>query len=384
MSVKSRGFLFVLFSTMIGCANVKGSGTQLPIQIINGLPYVEAKVNGQGPYLFGFDSGFGGELELDSSLSVKLGLHPTGQMEMGDPSGRNSRILSTTTINELELGDLKFNVANAILRNRRAMPGMEKVAGILGISLFKDYLLTIDFPGKKFIIEDGNLEKPNGKDIFDYVISGGGVPGIPIKVGNTALTAFLDTRAMSSYFILPASLVEKLELLTEPRPVGKARTVSNEITINEVQIKDTIFIGNNAYPVPVIVYPSLNNSGTIGSNALQEYSISFDQKNKLLRLVRTRSENKKNDKEVSVSQELQEYTGQYGERKISLDADGSLFIQRPGGMELKMIAKKKDEFSLERIPAAMIVFERDDAGKIMAIKLLNQEGNWERVPKIKQ
>lgn len=368
----------LLLCIAFSCSHIRGFSTEIPIQIINGLPYVQAKINGKGPYLFGFDAGFGGELELDSSLAVKLGLQSTGQMEMGDPSGRNSRIMSITQVRELELGKMKFNSSNVILRNRRTMPGMENVAGILGMSLFKDYLITIDFPNGKFIIEKGRLNKSNGKDIFGYVTSGGGVPGIQIKVGNTEITAFLDTRGMSSYFILPTQLVEKLEWITTPRQVGKARTVSNEISINEVQIKDTIFIGNNAYPAPTITYPSLNNSGTIGPKALQEYSISFDQKNKRLRLERTKTENKQPGKEISASQDLREYVGQYGDRKIGINADGSLFIQRPGGMELTMISEKKDEFSLERVPAAIIIFERDNTGKITAIKALNQQGTWER------
>ncbi len=384
-TIKYMKLLFkkMLFFFSFGFSFLSGLAAELPMQIINGLPYVEAKVNGQGPYLFGFDTGFGGEVELDSTLAVQLGLKPTGQMEMGDPSGRNSRVMSITSVKQLELGNIELNSSNVILRNRRAMPGMEKVAGILGMSLFKSYLITIDFPKKRFLIKRGSLGKADGKNIFNYVSSGGGVPGIQIKVGQYDLIAFLDTRAMSSYFILPDSLVQKLQLVTAPKVIGKARTVSNEITIIEVQIKDAILIGSNIYIAPTITYPSLNKSGVIGSKALLEYAISIDQKNKRLRLDRTKTEDIQTKKQVSASLDLQEYIGQYGDRKIGIDAQGALFIQRPAGRELKMVAKGKDEFFLEIVPAAIIKFERENNGEILAINVFNQQSVWERIPKNK-
>ncbi len=371
-------FRNLLFCISFGFSFLSGLAAELPMQIIKGLPYIEAKINGQGPFLFGFDTGFGGEVELDSTLALQLGLKPTGQMEMGDPSGRNSRVIGITSVKQLELGNIELNSSNVILRNRRAMPGMEKVAGILGMSLFKSYLITIDFPKKRFLIKRGSLGKADGKNIFNYVSSGCGVPGIQIKVGQYDLIAFLDTRAMSSYFILPDSLVQKLQLATPPKVVGKARTVNNEITISEVQIKDVILVGNNIYSSPTITYPSLNNTGVIGSKALREYAISIDQKNKRLRLDRTKTEDIHTKKQVSASLDVQEYIGQYGDRKIGIDAQGALFIQRPGGRELMMISKGKDEFSLEMVPRALINFERDANGKIVAVKALNQQGGWEK------
>jgi len=375
----------VLLSGVLTKAHSQAS--DLPIKIMNGMPYMEATINDKGPYLFGFDSGFGGELELDSSLAAQLGFKPSGQMEMGDPSGRNNVVLSTTKVGQLQLGKESFKNISAILRNRRAMPGMEKVAGILGISLFKNNLITLDYINLKFTLTNGRLAAADNKTIFDYVTRGGGVPGISIKVGDHNITAYLDTRGMSSGFVLPESLIKKLSLAGEPKVVGRARTVSSEITINEVKLNDKIMFGSYEYLMPDVSYPALSQDAVIGSKILQKFSITIDQKNKRLQLIRNSSAQSVSNtqlvsKDDRSSNDVKDYIGQYELRTVSLDEKGNLCIQRTDGPKLVMVKKGVDEYSLEIVPTAIIKFERDKNGKVTSLKILNRDGNWETSKKL--
>src|SRR4051812_5410741 len=53
------------------------------------MPTVEVAINGQGPFVFGFDTGAQAGPRIDVSLVEKLGLKSTGQVQAIDPSGRN-------------------------------------------------------------------------------------------------------------------------------------------------------------------------------------------------------------------------------------------------------------------------------------------------------
>ena len=105
----------------------------------------------------------------------------------------------------------------------------------------------------------------------------------------------------------------------------------------------------------------------------------FDKTNRLVRLEKYNPRIETNrTADVSVGNPLtNDYIGQYGDRNITAGTDGALYIQRPGGMLLKMMTKSKDEFGLEKVPGAVLVFERNNHGKVISIKVSRDGVNWE-------
>ncbi len=381
MKIKSIRFLIVLMSLTYSATlaqNIKRL-EEVPMQMINGLPYLEAMINGKGPYLFGFDSGMGGDMELDSTLAVELNLKVTDKTQAGDPSGKNSVTLDVTQVNEVQIGKIKLNNAVAVLRNRRALRGMEKVSGIIGITLLSNYVFTLDYPNNKFYIDAGRLIA-NNADVIPYETYGGGVPAIKILVGDHSVTALIDTRSMSSEVKIPESLISKLHFASEPREVGKGRTISNVISINEVKLQETIKIGKYDFLQPTVTYPSLSEEALIGARLLKNFAFSIDAKSKTVKFIKGSSpvnpEVNPSTKANNSNSALKEYTGHYGERTVFLEDDG-LYLQRASGSRLKMVIKTKDEYSLEVVPQAHIVFVRNENGKIVSLKSLQPNGEWQ-------
>ncbi len=74
---------------------------------------------------------------------------------------------------------------------------------------------------------------------------------------------------------------------------------------------------------------------------------------------------------------LNKYTGQYGDRTIALDNEGFLYIQRPGGLRLRMLHKEKDAFKLYIMPIASVVFMRGEENSIIGLKVSKGDGKWE-------
>jgi len=138
------------------------------MQTEGGMPTIELMVDGQGPFLFGIDTGAQGESRIDSSLVEKLGLKSTGQIRETDPSGRNPQTADTVKLDSVSIGGLRFTDVTAASRNFKNSPRPLKVDGILGLSLFAEYLTTLDFPAKQLRIDRGELPKADGAEILDW------------------------------------------------------------------------------------------------------------------------------------------------------------------------------------------------------------------------
>jgi predicted aspartyl protease len=374
-------FLFLVLSCgQITIFAQKNSVTELPMQFREQMPAVEVTINGKGPFLFAIDTGAQGTLRVDTSLVERLGLKKNGEIRAGDDSGQNLRVLDTIGVDSVKIGGLEFKDLTAITRNYNTSPAATHIDGILGFGLFTDYLLTLDYPGKRIRIEKGDLPAVNGKDIlpFDNTRE---IPIVELQVGEQKVRAHIDSGNMLGGFILPAAVVEKAKLASEPVVVGRARTVSNDIEIKQAKLKDTISLGGFEFPDPIVIFPSLSDAN-IGSGILREFAMTFDQKNKRVKLRRTilPAKNIQQPAIATPRSDLKELIGKYSDRTISADG-GDLFIQRPSGVKLKLVAISKDEYTLAQVPAARIKFVRDEKGVIIEIQVLNAAGAWETAKK---
>jgi hypothetical protein len=258
---------------------------EFPMQTDGGMPTVEVMVNGQGPFVFGFDTGAQAGPRIDSSLVEKLNLKASGQVQAIDPSGRNPQTSETFKLESLSIGDLRFADVTAASRNYKNSPRPLKVDGILGLSLFADYLVTLDFPAKKLRIEKGELPKADGAEILDYK-NEAGIAQVELSVGDKKIKAHLDSGNAIGAFVLPTAFVEKLSLAGEPRVVGRARSASGEMEIKQVQIKDVVRLGRHEFPDATVTYPALGDISNVGVKVLSQFVITFDQQHERVRLTR--------------------------------------------------------------------------------------------------
>ena len=249
------------------------------------MPTIEVTINGQGPFVFGFDTGAQAGPRIDISLVEKLGLKSTGQVQAIDPSGRNPQSSETYKLDSISVGSLKLSGVTVAGRNYKNSPRPLKVDGILGLDALADYLVTLDFPAGKLRIEKGELPKSDGAEVLDYKNTGG-LAELDLAVGENKIKAHLDTGNAIGAFVFPTSFAEKLPASGEARVVGRARSASGEMEIKQVPIKDVIRLGRHEFPDATIVYPALGDIGNIGLKALNQFVITFDQKNERVRLKR--------------------------------------------------------------------------------------------------
>jgi predicted aspartyl protease len=353
-----------------------GSVVTVPMILRGPLPAVEVMVNGQGPFVFTIDTGAMGMARADSSLVERLKLPIVGRMRARDGSGR-SRPVDVVRLDSLAIGGIRFSNVSAPTRDYNASPNSPKVDGILGFDLFSEYLLTLDFPGKRVRIERGRLPEPNGAEVLGYE-NATGTPIVEMFVGGRKLKGRIDTGNALSSFVLPESLAKTLPLASEAVVVGRARTVSSEVEIKAAQLKDSVRLGRFDFHEPRVIFPALTEDINIGSAAFREFVVTFDQKNRRLRLERHELP-KETVSRVEVP-EPEIYLGRFGSRTISLEGR-ELYLQRQGGPKLKMLPISKDLFTLEQFPDARVKFVRGSDGAVSELHVLNMAGEWEKSTK---
>lgn len=371
--IRTIGILFAILLIMATPA-IAQPLVDVPITFRGPMPVVEVMVNGKGPFLFTIDTGAGMEADLDAALAAQLKLQTSGKVRGGDPSGRNAQEYDTVAIDSIALGNVEFRNVTAISRARRMSPNAPKVDGILGFSLFKDYLFTLDYPGKRLRLERRELPESNSADILNFA-DPRHVPIVDIAVGSVKIKAHIDSGNVMGGFVLPESLVNKLRLSSQPVTVGRAQTVNNEIEIKQAKLSDPIKLGRFEFSQPTITFPAIAEDANIGLAILRDFVLSFDQKNKRVRFDRPAPRT-----ETVVLAEappaFRDYVGSYGVRAISFE-DGALHLQRQGGPKVKLVAAGKDEFTLEPVPSARVTFVRGGSGQVVELRVLNRAGEWE-------
>src|SRR2546423_13103076 len=258
---------------------------EVPMQTGDGMPTLEVMINGQGPFVFGFDTGAQAGPRIDASLVEKLNLKSTGQVQATDPSRRNVQTSETYKLDSVSIGSLRLTDVTVASRNYKNSPRPLKIDGILGLNLFADYLVTLDFPGKKLRIDKGELPKSDGAEVLDYK-NEAGISQIELSVGDKKIKAHLDTGNAIGAFVFPTAFAEKLNFAGEPRVLGRARSATGDMEIKQVQVKDMIKLGHHEFPDATIVYPALGDIGNVAVKTLSQFAITFDQKNERVRLAK--------------------------------------------------------------------------------------------------
>jgi hypothetical protein len=264
-------------------STVPAGGVDVPIVAFVPSPIVEVLVNGQGPFRFLLDTAASGHARADVTLVKKLGLPVVGQAQGADGTGRGVRTtMDIVRIESVKIGGAEFRGVDAASRDYNTGQSSEPIDGILGIGMFADHLLTIDFPKQRLRIAPGALPAADDRTIVPASFARG-VPTIKIRVADTVIDADVDSGSRGAV-TLPLSLAPTLPLAAAPVEAGRARTVSNTLVLYEAALKGSVFLGQNELPNPTLQFAEQFRIGNVGAQVLRKFVVTFDQRQGLVRL----------------------------------------------------------------------------------------------------
>ena len=247
-------------------------------------PAVDVMVNGQGPFLFAIDTGATDDARVDSSLIARLNLRISGTDRVGDGSAAEKRAVRTVRLDSLSIGGLEFRHVKASTRDFNTL-GLPHIDGLLTFDLFRDLLLTLDYPAQRVRIESGSLPAVDGREIL-RLKRVHNHPAVELMIGRERVIAELDSGNVGEGFLFPGPAAQKLAFATEPVDSGTGRTVTSVFALKAVQLRESIRFGAFEFIQPRIVFPAPFPFANIGSQILNQFAVTFDQRHDRVRFLR--------------------------------------------------------------------------------------------------
>ena len=255
----------------------------VPLELVHDKPYVSIRVNGRGPYRFLIDTGTGGEALITPELADRLALPVVGRARLIDPSGQGEQRSEILGIRSLEIGGIAFHNIKAI--RHRLFGEEENCQGILGFTLFKEYLLTLDFPGHRLLLSSGRLDFDAGGSVLPFRMPDG-VPIVSLRIGGQRLEAQIDSGGTG--LSLPETVAAKLKFLETPLAFGNGESLATRFQLKASRLRPDVRIGCYVFRQAFVeinpAFPLVN----FGSTPLQHFVVTFDQQKLLVRFESSR------------------------------------------------------------------------------------------------
>ncbi|MFZ0747057.1 MAG: retropepsin-like aspartic protease [Terracidiphilus sp.] len=249
------------------------------MELVNGKPYVMVMVNGQGPFRFVVDTGTGGQALVTSALADKLQLPVVGHARLIDPSGQGEQRAQIVLLQSLSVAGVEFIGVKAIQHSLAAED--DTCQGLLGFTLFRDYLLKLDYPNRQITLASGSLT-PDGERLVMPFRMPDGIPIASLRIGNVRVDAQIDSGGAG--LSLPEPLVPHLKFAADPVPFGKGESLSTRFQVKVAKLGGDVRLGRYTFQHPYVEINPAFPLANFGGFALQNFAVTFDQKSLLMRL----------------------------------------------------------------------------------------------------
>jgi predicted aspartyl protease len=263
------------------CALVRdaraGAVLYVPFRIVDGRIYVEARVNGEGPFAFAVDTGASGMGRADASLTKMLALPIEGVGTTSD--GVATATVDTVRLASLDLGGFVRRDLSVITRDYSSKAAPEaQFAGIIGREFFADGLLVIDYPSRTLSFTRTRALARGAPGVLGYDRAF----RVPVSIGGVVAEGNLDTGANVA-FVLPKTLFDRVSG-SAVTAAGAGRLTNTVIDTGRATVAGPFVIGAASLSdVEVRVsekYPEL----LVGAHALQHVALLIDQRSQSVAL----------------------------------------------------------------------------------------------------
>lgn len=250
----------------------------LPAQTIGNFLLIEAKWDRHGPYRFLVDTGSSVTL-----VTPALAHRYPGRGTAG-PAAPPLRVrgaegsvveLPRSSLRRIELGDARFEDVDVLLYDCAALSAHlgVPVDGVLGFPLFRETLLTLDYPGGRLLLRPADSPTPVPGTIvpFDDARK---TPLIQVRLGQRSFVALLDSGSDATCSLNITGMNPRFAFgPTEGAIVG---TIAGERQQRVGRLAEALAIGDQLFEEPIV--DLTDELSAIGGGILRHFTVTFDQR----------------------------------------------------------------------------------------------------------
>jgi predicted aspartyl protease len=247
------------------------------IDLRNGLPFVRILINGRGPFSFVFDTATTGRAIVSQVVASELGLKTEGKATLNDLQGGSEKQLDAVKLASLSVAGVEIDGVKAMVKT---LPGSARhYDGIVGLGLFRDYLVTLDFPHRQIQLKKGALSMEKNRNVLSCQ-SDVGVPTILLRFQGHEVEGTIDTGAQG--LIIPESLAKDLSLLGLPESIGLDETLVERFQVQRARMAGSIELATFRFDRPHLwISPGVRTT-ILGMETFRDFSLTIDQRNQLV------------------------------------------------------------------------------------------------------
>ena len=259
-----------------GRVTLAGTEVVVPARLAGNLLWVEASWEGAGPFRFLVDTGSSVTL-----VTPALAQRFPGRVR---PAGPNLRLrvrgaeggaidLPRASLRRLELGGAAFEEVEVLLYDCAPLSahlGLP-VDGVLGFPLFRELLLTLDYPGSRLILRPRTLSAliPGQPVPADAALR---TPLVTVGLGERSLLVLVDSGSAAGFSLNPAGISPRYAV--PPRDGALLGTLAGERPQRVARLAEPLRLGGQVIPEPVV--DLTDELSALGGALLRQFVVTFD------------------------------------------------------------------------------------------------------------
>jgi predicted aspartyl protease len=258
----------------------------VPMELNIGIPVVEVRINGLGPFRFILDTG-ASSLTVSTELADRLALpavtttnitsvSPVSSVDLGHPR----------TVRELWIGSAVFQNIDAAAADLSSLQ-MGELDGILGLSVFADCRLTLDYPAQRVVLERADAPQPAVRpgEVLPARPLGAHLLTVPVKVADQTLWCLLDTGS-NGRLTVPQVQAEALPVsATATNETASHMFGGTQAATKLARLSCSVYLGRWELPQPIIDVAD-HDQLILGGGILENFVVTIDPQAKTVRLTR--------------------------------------------------------------------------------------------------
>ncbi|HEY5094702.1 MAG TPA: aspartyl protease family protein [Candidatus Eremiobacteraceae bacterium] len=268
--------------------------TTFPIEVINNHIYLDARVDGKGPYRFIFDTG--GQGVLNPDVAASLGIHGVGTFQAGG-AGAGTVQSGFAWVPKLQIGGATLTHQSfAILPLGPVMQAIEGVHidGMVGYETVARYLTTIDYAHKTMTLSlpQAGVRPPGTAVPFVFYQT---IPQFRGTVDGLNGTFEVDTGSRGSLtlmspFVASHDLAKKYgSNVAGITGYGIGGASSSQVTRIKALTIGSVDVPNVITNLSTDTMGAMADSsvaGNLGGGVLKRFTVTFDYRNQIMYLQR--------------------------------------------------------------------------------------------------
>jgi hypothetical protein len=249
----------------------------LPAESIGNYLLIKAKWDRSGPYHFLVDTGSSVTLVTPALARRYPGWDmpspATTRVRVTGPDGTITE-LPRGSLRRLELGDARFDDVDVLIYDCAPLSAHlgVRIDGVLGFPLFRETLLTLDYPGSRVVLQNARNSPlvPGTIVAFDDARK---TPLITVRLGDRSLVALIDSGSDAIFSLNPVGVAPRFAY--GPSLGATVGTIGGDRTQRIGRLGETLAIGDHAFYQPIV--DLTDELSAIGGGMLKHFTVSFDQ-----------------------------------------------------------------------------------------------------------